>query len=87
MRTNYTVVSVFLWKAWSFVKWSPSQETDCQILHHMEHRKKSRNKNFAKGNLPKVTMTCIVDFSRKILHPTFCAVNSERDGLKMEGGK
>lgn len=30
-------------------------------------------------------MTCVVDFSRKILHPTFCAVNSERDGLKMEG--
>jgi len=35
------------------VKWSPSQETDCQILRHMEHRKKSRSKNFAKGNLTK----------------------------------
>jgi len=54
---------------------------------HGTYRKKSRNKNFAKGNLPKVTMTCIVDFSRKILHPTFWAVNSERDGLKMEGRK
>lgn len=60
MRTNYAVVSVFLWKAWSFLKWSPSQETDCQILHHMERVEKLCKRKFTKGDI--VIRAWIADF-------------------------
>jgi len=54
----------------------------------MECRKKFRNKNFAKGNLftKGDKRHGVANFSRKILHPTFCVVEFRERGFENGSG-